>query len=118
MPLFPKVVKHASQNQPQVSRNTVLDSVGYLSGAGRRIIFFKSRVYRLSHEIYMFAGVWSAAKVNTIGAFVDSFCKKYIFCRFFNVAFRVSICHPDTLWTKCEVWENAGKIASHQLHQL
>ena len=39
MPLFPKVVKHASQNQPQVSRNTVLDSVGYLSGAGRRIIF-------------------------------------------------------------------------------
>ena len=41
--------------------------------------FFKNRVYQLSHEIYMFAGVWSAAKVNTIGAFVDSFCKKYIF---------------------------------------
>ena len=57
--------------------------------------FFNYRVYQLSHEIYMFAGVRSAAKVNNIGTLVDSLCQKYNFCRFFNVAFRVSICHPE-----------------------
>ena len=41
--------------------------------------FFKNRVYQLSHEIYMFAGVRSAAKVNNIGTFVDPFCTKYLF---------------------------------------